>query len=310
MCSGAPSIVIHTATDYTNFIANSTLVTATQLGQVVITWGAITNTQFTAVLQGKQQLDGLLIQKCRAITTLTPALDNLTTVTSGLVLDGNAVLSNVQLPMLTSVFGGLRVYNQGAIVRMRMPQLTTVGALLIYNCASLTTTSFGLLTTVNGSFTLSQLRRYSSIAITNGFPSLTTVSGQFRLYYSGRNPSTQTARSPLTLPLLQSVGSLDIRNIRVSSVSFPALTTVGGTGRSGTFTWRSLPYLRALSLPSLTLVTGRITFNTVPVLSTLCQFSLDQSGYLSSSNVRAQRSFGCSCDPPHGPSLTLSSNHL
>mmetsp|Transcript_31795 Transcript_31795/g.95555 ORF Transcript_31795/g.95555 Transcript_31795/m.95555 type:complete len:1899 (+) Transcript_31795:340-6036(+) len=279
-CSGHPAVVIHTLEDFNSYMQNSSLRDATELGQVVITWGAITNAQFSSIFQNKTILGGLMVEGCRAISTLSPGLDNLTIVRSGLMLDNLASLTTAELASLTFVGGGVRIFTNPRLVAIAMPRLVTSGSIFIYNCATLRSVPFLALQSVNGTLTLLNLRYLSPAAISNGFPSLQSVTAQFRLDYAGRWPSGYTALTPISLPQLRTVGAWLVRNLRVSSISCPALTSVGGAGQTGTFTWARLPDLRAVHLPSLTVVSGRISFTTVPSLSTLCPLgNLHPSGY-------------------------------
>lgn len=286
-CPGLPAVVIHTQADYQAFVGNAALSAATELGQVIITWGAITDIQMATVFQDKTTLGGLVIEGCRAITSLSPALDNVTTITSGLVLDNLRSLASAEMLALSFVGGGVRIYNNAALVSVRAPLATTVGSLFVYNCGRLRRTTFNLLTSINGTFSLSQLQYLSATAITNGFPWLQTVQGTFSLNNPGYRLPRNTIRAPLSLPQLRTIGGWYARNVRVSSVSLPALTSVGGlAGQSGTFYWNSLPYLRAIHVPSLSVVTGRISIISTPGLTTLCHMgNLQESGYQTSSSV-------------------------
>eukprot|EP00038_Savillea_parva_P030715 m.79625 g.79625 ORF g.79625 m.79625 type:complete len:2295 (+) comp9306_c0_seq2:357-7241(+) len=284
-CQGLPPVVIHSQADFTAFSSNTTLTTATQLGQVVVTWSAISNTQLATIFQGKTVLGGVVIEGCVALTSLSPAMDNVTTVDS-LVVDTLRSLRSLQLPALTFSGSSIRIYNNNVLASISIPLLTSAGDVFVYNCQYLRAMSMTALTSVNGTLSLSRLSYLSGSEISDAFPALQTIQGRFYVAYPSIRLPRRTMRAPISLPQLQSVGSWVFSNLRTTSMSCPALVNI-----SGVFSWRDMPYLRALHFPSLQRLEGQFTLNNVPVLSTLCHIgSLSADTYLSADDISITRS--------------------
>lgn len=283
-CNSMPAVVIHNASDYAAFASNAALTSATTLGSVVITWPAISNEQLAVVLQNKTAVDGLIIEDCTSISTLA-ALNTLQTVGSGFVLDGLVALSTVTLPALSRIGSILQVTSLPNLFHLTMQNVTTIGGTLsLYNMPSTGTVQFDSLTTVNGSLIISSLRALSGTSITSGFRSLVSVQNEMRL--SSVSLSGAAPRTPIVLPSLVSVGSLNMRSLYISGFSAPVLTLVGGLGQTGTFAWTSLRYLSSLSAPQLTTVHGQLNMGSIPLLSTLCGLGLQRFGYMARTLVR------------------------
>jgi len=68
--------------------------------QVNITWAAISDEQLTAFLSSKSTVAELLITGANALTTLSPALDNLNAVAGDVILTSLTALESVELPAL------------------------------------------------------------------------------------------------------------------------------------------------------------------------------------------------------------------
>lgn len=282
-CAGLPAVVIHSAADYQAFLANTALMDATALGPVVITWPRMNTSELAVVLQNKTSLGGLIIEGSNEIARLSPALDNLTTVTSGLVLDNLVALTATELINLRFVGAGLRIYRNRRMTHIVAENLETTGGVFLSDLNAVMDASFDALTTVNGTLAIRSCNLLTGTALTNAFPQLRTVQGQLQLYYVSR--SGGTARSALSLPSLQTVGSMYIRELSITSFSAPALVRVGGLGLSGTFYWRGLRYLTTLSAPSLATVTGAMTFQILSRLQSLCGLGLERTGYYGTSGV-------------------------
>jgi hypothetical protein len=294
-------VVISSLADYNMYLANATLSDATELGPVVITWPTINTQELTMVLQNKTSLGGLVIESCLSITSLSPALDSLTTISAGLVLDNLISLRGINLMNVSSIGSDVRIYSNSLVSVVALPLVEHLGALFIDGCSAVRVVSFQNLTTVNGSWSLRNMPSLSGSAISDGFPSLTTVEGTLTLYvvsWAG-NP----ARSPLSLPLLQSVGGWYARQAHFTSVSCPALQSIGGPpelhnfggrGELGTFYWYNLPNLRAMHFESLQFVSGKITIASVGMLSNLCSLiGLPPAGYHSRNRVRLSNALAC-----------------
>lgn len=279
-CSGLPPIVITTEADFLRFTQNSTLMSATALGPVVITWNNFTNQRLATVFQGKTTLEGLVFSKVPSVTTLSPGLDNVTTVLTTIVLDNMIALRQVSMPGLTSCGSDIRIYNNARVTSIAFPALTNSGTVYLYRMYALTSSNFAALTTINGSLTLNEVRLLTPYAISNGFASLTTIVGSLSFYRAAYR-SSSSSTGPITLPALQSVGRLYIRYTYATAISLDALLTVNGN-----FILQSLPTLRAVHMPSLTLVSGSITLSSLPLMTSLCVLGsqpLGQTGNVSCS---------------------------
>lgn len=283
-CSEAPAVVIHTQRDYETFMNDSSLRAATELGPVVITWPSITNEQLSNVLQGKITLGGLVIEGCEGLTYLHPALDNLTTVHSGVTLDNLVVLQSVQAPVLTFIGSVLRIYSLPGVQHIQMPRVTTMLDFYMYSMSLLRTTIFSNLRTVNGSFYMYSMDKLSPTEISTGFPVLAHVQDQLYLNVVGRS-SGNDARAPLNFARLANVGSMYISNMYSTQIAFPTLTDIGAPGEDGKFTLSSLSYATNMFFPVLQLVSGQIQISSNRQLNSICRVELPQSGYLSRYSV-------------------------
>jgi hypothetical protein len=303
-CSGDPILVVHSQSDYTAIVQNATLMAATSVGPVVITWPQITDTELTTLMRSRTSTEGLVIEGCRSVSTLTPALDSLTSIGAGLVIDNVVALSAIDLPALQSVGSIMQIYNIPNLFQLSMVRLTEVGgSMYLYSLPQLGTALFTSLQRVNGSLTITSTTSLSGSSITTGFSALETV--QDELGFNTFSRTGTSARSPVTLLRLASVGSWNVRTSYITGFAAPLLTIVGGQGQTGTFAWTSLPYVSNLIFPRLATVVGQFTVSALTRLSTLCGIGLPRSGYLSrqqvcpsprslhaSGVVRAQ--FGCS----------------
>lgn len=277
-CAEFPTVVIGTAADYLAYTSNDTLMAATVLGPVVITWPEIRQDQLEVVLQNKTSLGSLIIEGCNEIARLSPALDNVTTVTAGVVLDNLVALTAAELINLRFVGASLRVYRNQRMVYISANDVETVGGIYLYSLTRMTDASFDNVTAVNGSLTVSYTSALTGTAITNAFPRLTTVAGQFKLYSFSSSSAGAAAYSAVTLPMLQSVGSLSVQHSVITAFTVPALANVGGNGQLGQWNWYNLPRLVVMSAPALLRVTGLIRFSRLRVLTSLCGLGLDRNG--------------------------------
>jgi hypothetical protein len=272
-------VVIDSATALNVFRANTTLVSATELGTVVITWSAITSTQLAQVLQGKTVLGELVIENCPQITSLSPALDSLVNVSTRIVIDNLDALTSVTIPMLARTGSGVRIYGLAGTTSIAMPQLQFIGGTLeLDSNTAVTSVAFGALRTVNGSLTTRVMRSVGGSVWSTAFGQLVTVQG--RLQFWATSQSGASARSALVLPQLRSVGTFYIREISCATISAPVLATIGTMqGQQGRLDLSNLPFTRSLDFPSLTNVTGQIVLNNLATLGTVCQIHLPADGY-------------------------------
>jgi hypothetical protein len=292
-CSGDPTLVVHSQSDYDTIVQNLTLMASTALGPVVITWPQISDRQLTTLLQSKTVTEGLVIEGCTSISTLTPALDSLTSVSAGLIIDSCVALSSIDLLALQSVGSIVQIYNIPNLFQISADQVTGVGgSMLLYHLPQLSTALFSRLAQVNGSLVITSAIRLSGASIGAGFSALATVRDELQFGTFSRTGTT--ARTPLMLPQLQSVGSWSVRSSYITSFAAPLLESVGGQGQTGTFAWSSLPYVSNLAFPRLATVGGQITISSLTRLSTLCEIGLLRVGYLSRQQA---------CYPPPSPPL-------
>jgi hypothetical protein len=166
-------------------------------------------TGFTTLATGSLLVGGALL------TSLT--FPNLTTIAGDLGIGGTA-LTTVALPKLTSVGGGLQLSGQ-KLTAFALPELTTVGERIeVQNALAITSLSLPKLTTAKVLYML-ELPELSSI----NFAKLESVPNQ--LYYGG----------------------LLVRNCpKLASVAFPELTS------ADTFVMESNALLTSVSVPKLT----------------------------------------------------------
>jgi hypothetical protein len=285
VCPAVAPVVIDSATALNRFRANRALVSATELGTVVITWSAITSTQLAQVLQGKTVLGELVIENCPQITSLSPALDSLVNVSTRIVIDNLDALTSVTIPMLARTGSGVRIYGLAGTTSIAMPQLQFIGGTLeLDSNTAVTSVAFGALRTVNGSLTTRVMRSVGGSVWSTAFGQLVTVQG--RLQFWATSQSGASARSALVLPQLRSVGSFWLRETNCLSFTAPVLASIGGVGQSGEFYFFRHPLVTALHFPSLASVSGQITFQNMNMLTNLCQIGLASTGYTFGRAVR------------------------
>jgi len=283
-CPAVSPVVIDGPAAYQSYMQNGQLTSATVLGSVVITWAQISNTQLANVLQNKTVVAELVLENCGAVTSLSPALDTLTTVTTRLVIDNLPLVSTLAMPMLQNVGSGVRLFNLRRVRTLSIPRLVNMtGTLQVENLIAMTAMQFDTLQLVNGTINLRSLQSLSGGALSTGLSNLRTVVGQLRVWYVSQGGGAR--QSPFVLAQLVSVGSLYIREMQSASLSMPVLTTVGSPGQSGQFYVSRMPQMVSLSCRVLTRVTGQMTFDTLSILATLCDVWLPQLGYTSTRAV-------------------------
>jgi hypothetical protein len=184
---------------------------------------------------------------------------------SGFVIRGEAALTTIELPSLTTVEGDLAIGGLN-VTTFSLPALTTVGGELVLSATtSLTTFNLPVLTSVGHlsvnaaltSFSLPALTTVSGYLGVMGNPSLTSFSLPV-LTSVGimMNVGGNTALTSFSLPMLTTVGQgLWVNdNTALTSFSLPALTTVGGD------LWVSNDTaLTTFSVPALNWILGNLT---------------------------------------------------
>jgi hypothetical protein len=233
------------------------------------------------------------------VSSAIASLSGISTVNSITVTSASITSDQLDalLGFIVTVSGDVQISGV-SVESVNMPLLQTVGGdLQLISNTAVTTVNFANLTSINGSLIINNNGALLGTAVSDGFAQLQTVVGAVQLYtfsISGGLP----ARTTLALPTLTSIGSLDVRNTYVSTVSMAALQTIGGSGQQGLFSFRQMLFLRSLDFPSLASVSGRMSFGpTIPMLSNLCQVGLPSSGYASSSAVRLAQPHNSLCRP-------------
>lgn len=249
----------------------------------VITWSDINSTQLNVVLQGKTFLDGLVLDGLTSITSLSPALDSVVNISTGVSVENMPALTDMSIPSVTSIGGGMRITNNTQLLAISLPNVTSIsGDMYVFSNARVMTTSFSSLIAVNGSLTMQSVAGLSASGISVGFPNLQCVGAQFTLLTFSWSGST--ALSSLILTRLQSVGALYLRQTQLLSVELPALVRVGGSAYL-----YDMPRVQNLSFPVLTAVSGQLTVSSMASLTNLCQMALQESGYSTDQAVCAPR---------------------
>ena len=208
---------------------------------------------------------------------------NSVTVTSASITSDQL---NALLGSIVTVSGVVQISGV-AVASVNMPLLQTIGGNLeLISNTAVTAINFANLTSINGSLTITNNGALWGTAMSNGFAQLQTVAGVVTLNTFSITGGA-AAQTTLAVPTLTSIGSLDVRNTYLTTVSMPALQTIGGSGQQGLFSFQQMSFLRNLDFPSLATVSGRMSFGpSLPVLSNLCQVALPLSGYMSSNAVR------------------------
>ena len=277
-CGYHPPVVIRTKTDYDKYAANSTLLNSVDIGTIIITWADISNEQLALLLQTKTTIDELIIEDCLQLTSLSPALDALQTVSSRLSLDNLTAVPSITLGSLTSV-GAVSVRYNTALETLEMPKLKTVGTggMLLYVSRLLTSLLTPSLVSSDGSLIVSNCLTLTAAGVTAAFPSLQTVAKELQFTHVSYYGPNELRDTDLVLPRLKSVGSLLIQYGYTRSIVMPRLESVAGT-----FRFNGLNTLHYLDMPSISYVGGTISFYDIRLLSSLCHFDLSQAGFNSS----------------------------
>lgn len=126
-CSSIQPVVIVDQASFARYMGNAALRGATSLGQVVITWPEISTVQINAVLANKTSFSELAIENCGSITSLSPGIDAITTVTNQLIIDNVDRVRNLAFPALTSVGGSVLVLGSSSLRTVVAPLLGSTG---------------------------------------------------------------------------------------------------------------------------------------------------------------------------------------
>ena len=270
-CTGHRPVLVRNAAEYHFHAGNATLVRATAIGPLVVSWSEISNSQLATLLQSKTDVGSLFIERGTALTDVGAALRRVETILGPFTVAGCTNLAVVELPALTAVHGTLTFTGNRGHLTISAPRLTVIGAELRIN-ANLLNISLPSLAVVNGSLRLDV--RYGPItaaAMSAGLRSLRFVGGYayFNIWMQG---------GAFELAALQTVGgngagSLGVYDGQFDAVHFPRLTNV-----TGAFTlWRQIR-ITQFSMPRITNIAGAILFQDLQSLPSLCNFTLPQEG--------------------------------
>jgi surface-anchored protein len=190
-----------------------------------------------------------------------PGTANVVSVSGNLRVVSNANLTSFSLPALTQVGGVFQVTSNTALTQVNVPKLTAVNSALVVGGCGVSPPENPALTTFNAPL----LASAASVEFNTGnaftalsLPAMRTVTGDFTLGCSTAGGFGSIAN--ISLPALTSVGgllylrqvqvsgtaSLDLSSLQTvtffvfaggmySSLSFPALQTVGATFELGAF---------------------------------------------------------------------------
>ena len=283
-CPYHAAVIIRSEDDYTKYAGNSTLVNSEDLGSVIITWKDITDSQLAKLLEKKTTISELVIEDCVKLTTLSPAVDKLKTVSSRIVVDGVSGVTAVNFSALERVGAGVNVLSMSKLQTIEMPVVTFIGgSVVIQICGSLTSVSAVSLKTVNASVDIQGCFYLSVASFASGFGSLKTIAGSFYLRsISAKGPQ---AISTLIMPELETVGSLTLSECYgMRSAVFPKLKTVGSV-----FLY-ALSRFAQLDTPSLTSIKGKFSIVGLAGLSSLCSLGVDESGFTGASVIHRSSS--------------------
>jgi hypothetical protein len=297
VCSGNAHITIASQADYTAFTVARP--PGTRMGDVVISWPAITDSQLANVLSAHTQVDGLTISGCTALTTISSSvLGSLQSVAGSLVFEQLSAVTSISVPALSSVGGAVRVASCTNLAQVNMTNLTTVGASVqVSRNTRITSIHMGVLTTVSGAFEILysngcrvlnaralrtvggafNLQYLANLANTSAlFPVLRTVGGSLTLRtisYSTRWGLSGTraplGRIPISFPQLVSTGSIamTMNEITSTGISFPQLVNI-----TGGFYLGSSRAVITVELPRLERLTGLLRIQSMSTLADLCLF--------------------------------------
>ena len=244
-------------------------------------------------------IDGLLSLSFPDLVGVTGS--TFASITGSIVLNGLSKLQSVSFPALASAGGNFSplvtlpsltsasfpalavvggyfnpfAANAPKLTSISFPALTTVGGYFTLFGSSMpivTSISFPALTTVGGTFVITQFGVIPCLA-TASFPALAEVTGNFNPNHTGQ----MTALTSLSFPSLVKVtggftGNAGQASL-LSSVSYPALTTVGSFYCNTSEIWS----LTSASFPSLATVGGAFNINSGTGGLSLRTFSISSS---------------------------------
>ncbi len=262
---------------------------------------ALTNVGEELTVAGTLNLQSLELDSLRAVggtlrifgaAVTRFAFPALTQVGQDLILDGNTLLTEIELNALTEVAEDLSVQLNDALTRLAMPALQSVGGapttptplprFQLRRLPQLSTLELSSLQTVFGFLEIEDNAALSQVSL----PQLARVHASVRIYQNA-------ALDNVNLPLLSQSIDLQIsRNARLTSLSAPALTTL-----EGALEIEGNDQLGSLSLPALMQtgtgagLGGDIIVGNNDVLSAVSLPMLSSSGSLRIGNNPAMGSF-------------------
>ena len=237
---------------------------------MIVSWADITDDQLAFLLKSKTTIDELVVEDCSKLTKFSPTLDLLETVTSRLVFDNLAGVTSIELKSLTQAHS-LSVINLDKVQTVSFSKLQVVNSSFRMDRLRVTTIDFGALKEIKESFTIDFCQNLPASQM-EGFSALETVGGA--IFMRQISMSGTSRESDMVFPKLKSVGSMHIRESGLRSLSFSRLESVDTS-----LNLIRLTGVQQVDFPSITSVGGTISFDQLNILSSLCLFNLDQSGF-------------------------------
>lgn len=267
-CSPVNPIFIGSQSEYQGVVQDTTLMSLTEVGSVIITWAGLVDAELDMLLGRRAVIGELVIEGCASLVNVSTALDNVVNVSTRLVFENLTALNSAILPRLERIGGGLWVANCQRFTTIGAPRLQTIGGSIHFNQNPVVqVAAFESLARVGGTMFLRSMSALSGIALANGFNALHTVGGLVSLIQISR--SGGNVASTISLPALESAGGLSIHFSLSARASFPLLGNL-----SGTLTFDLNTNMRTVDLPRLFHVGGGLIVTRMTALTNLCGFPL------------------------------------
>ncbi len=232
-------------------------------------------------LSGITRVRGFLgIRENAALVSLA-GLNSVESIGAPLHLSANPVLTSLDgLSGLASIGRELGVWNNGALSRIDLPALASIGGDLSLTQNAAAGMNMPLLENIGGSLWLNG----SNLQGLDGLSALKTIGHELGIWSS--------ALATVNLTALESIGNNFALSLDASlvSVSLPALVSIGPGGLEF---WNNVA-MTQFSMPALTTIEGGLQFNEHAVLS-----SFDLGALVSVGTAR------CLCDNPQLPSAAV-----
>lgn len=168
----------------------------------------------------------LTLNSQQAVDEFTVNYPGCTEFTGTLQISGSDISDLSPLSSITSIVGGLRLWNNPSLTSLQgLHNITNIGGNLElegFNSPLVNLNALASLQTVGGMLSVQSFQNMTSI---QGLSNLTTVGGNFLIQYLGNTDFTT-----ISLPNLTSVGRFNVRdNNNLIAIDFNGLETVGTT---------------------------------------------------------------------------------